>query len=157
MISKLFLIAIGNEYRSDDGVGPFILRQIRDQHPTIPCLEHRGEGVDLLHQWQGYERVILFDAVSSGAKPGTQVRLTLPGGVIPKESFGCSTHTFSLAEVIELARTLDQLPKQLIVYGVEGKSFDRGLGLSPEVQQTAEAIARDVIKEIDALLEHNNT
>lgn len=47
-----------------------------------------------------------------------------------------------MAEAIELARTLKQLPAKLIIYGIEGKHFAFGMGLSPEVEQaTAEVVA----------------
>jgi hydrogenase maturation protease len=90
---------------------------------------------------------VVFDAVSSGQKPGTVFRFEVPGDAIAREVFSCSTHTLSLAEVIELAKTLHQLPPQLIVYGVEGFSFETGSGLSPEVKRGAQKIVEQVTQE----------
>ena len=42
-----------------------------------------------------------------------------------------------VAEAVELARALNQLPAKLIVYGIEGKTFHAGAGFSLEVEGAA--------------------
>jgi hydrogenase maturation protease len=44
-----------------------------------------------------------------------------------------STHVFGVVEAIELARALRQLPPVLVVYGVEGATFETGADLSTAV------------------------
>ena len=46
-----------------------------------------------------------------------------------------STHALGVAEAIELGRALGRLPRRLLVFGIEGGSFDAGAGLSPEVER----------------------
>jgi hydrogenase maturation protease len=58
------------------------------------------------------------------------------------------THAFSVAEVVEMARTLGHLPQRLIVYGIEGKDFESGLGLSPDIETAAEEAAFRVKAEL---------
>jgi hydrogenase maturation protease len=54
-----------------------------------------------------------------------------------------STHAFGVAEAIELARALRQLPPVLVVYGVEGATFETGAGLSTVVAAAVpQAVAR---------------
>ena len=43
-----------------------------------------------------------------------------------------------LPEAVELARELDRLPRRLVVYGIEGESFEAGEGLSPAVETTVD-------------------
>jgi len=151
--AKVLVVSVGNEFRRDDGVGSFILREIKKEScPGVSFLEHRGEGVDLIEQWKSFDTTILFDAVSSGAQPGTVHRFEIPKDTLPKSVFCCSTHAFSIADVIALAKTLDQLPKHLIVYGVEGKSFETGPGLSAEIQDAAKKVIAQVLKEIITLV-----
>lgn len=146
---KILVIGIGNEFRRDDGVGHFIAGEIKKNNcPGARVLEHRGEGVDLMEEWRGFETVILFDAVSSGAAPGTVRRFEIPGETVPRSLFCCSTHAINISDVIELAKTLDRLPKRLIVYGVEGKSFAMGPGLSPEVREAARKVVEQAAGEI---------
>ena len=52
---------------------------------------------------------------------------------LPRGALGMSTHGFGLAEALELARALGQLPRRCIVYAIEGASFETGAPLSPEV------------------------
>jgi len=47
-----------------------------------------------------------------------------------------------------LARALGRLPPRLIVYGVEGKAFEAGVGLSPEVKAAVQEVAERVLGEL---------
>ena len=67
---------------------------------------------------------------------------------IAREFFRFSTHAFGLAEAVELARALGRLPPRLIVYGIEGKSFEAGVGLSPEVGAAVQEVVERVLGEL---------
>jgi hydrogenase maturation protease len=145
----VLLIGIGNEYRGDDGAGLAAIRSIkaRDLSGTL-CVESTGDGVSLMETWSASDVVILIDAVSSGARPGTIYRFDALTQSIPLCFSMHSTHAFGLAEAIELARTLGRLPRSLIVYAIEGKSFIAGTGLSPEVEQAVPEAVEQVTGEI---------
>jgi hydrogenase maturation protease len=146
--AKLLIIGLGNAYRSDDGIGISIVHRLRELVPSeIMTLEETGVGTDLMESWKGAAAVIVVDAVQSGAPPGTIYRLDAHAGQIPKHLFHYSTHGFSVAEAIELARALDLLPRHLIVYGIEGKSFAAGVGLSIEVEQAGATVVARVLDE----------
>ena len=89
---------------------------------------------------------MLVDAVRSGAPPGTIHRLDARAGPVPTGFFHYSTHAFSVAEAVELARSLDQLPPHLIVYGIEGEKFAAGVGLSLVVEQAVETVVERAAK-----------
>ncbi len=92
---------------------------------------YEGEPVGLIEEWTGADEVIVVDAVSSGAPPGTIHRLDPLAEPIPAALSQGSTHAFGLAETIELARALDRLPRRLTVYGIEGERFAAGRGAQP--------------------------
>jgi hydrogenase maturation protease len=147
--STTLIIGLGNEYRRDDAVGLVVARRLRERAPQrVQVLEESGEGAALIESWQGAGTVILIDAVHSGAMPGTIHRLDASVQPIAKKFFRFSTHAFGLAEAVELARALGRLPPRLIVYGVEGKSFEAGEGLSPEVEAAAQAVVERVLGEL---------
>ncbi len=149
---RILLIGVGNEFRQDDGVGLVILKKLQQQIPVgIKTLEASGEGVALIEAWQGAETVYLFDASRSGAKAAMIHRFDALAQSIRRKFFNCSTHTFGLAEAVELARSLNQLPAKLIIYAVEGKNFALGFGLSPEVEQAAAEVVRRVLSELERL------
>ena len=101
-----------------------------------------------MDSWKDSDAVILIDAVHSGAQPGTIHRFDVHTQTIPTKFFHYSTHAFGVAEAIELARALKQLPQNLIVYGIEGKCFEAGIGLSLEVEKSAQEVVKRVKQDI---------
>lgn len=146
---RILVIGVGNAYRGDDAVGLLVARRLKEESlDSVMILVESGEGTALMEAWEDAETVILIDAVSSGARPGTVYRLEAHAQPIPTNFFHHSTHAFSVAEAIELTRALNQLPPYLIVYGIEGKDFEAGEGLSPEVQKAAQEVVTRVLQEI---------
>lgn len=98
--------------------------------------------------WEGADSVYLLDAVRSSSPVGTIHRLDARSQEIPTSFFHYSTHAFSLAEAVEVARKLDRLPPALFIYGIEGASFDHGAPLSPEVEVAMEEIITELIHKL---------
>jgi hydrogenase maturation protease len=139
---SILVIGIGNDFRGDDGVGRFVVRKLRDLNlPGVAVLEAEGDPLKFLEKWQGAHTVVLVDAVSSGAAPGTVFYFEAVEAPLPQELLSpCSTHALGLGAAIELARALGKLPPRLIVYGIEGKNFQAASGLSVEVEQAGEKV-----------------
>src|SRR2546421_12796176 len=149
MSISIVLIGVGNEYRSDDGVGLVALRELRNRgFPHTRYIESDGDGADLVEAWTNAETVILIDAISSGAAAGTIYCFDALTQPLPVTFSSPSTHAFGVAEAIELAHVLHQLPSCLIVYAIEGKHFAVGLGLSPEVEQAMHELVERVTGEV---------
>ena len=145
----IVVIGVGNDYRSDDGVGVVIARQLRAQlPPEIKIIEASGEGASLLEAWQGAASVVVLDAAHSGAPPGTVHRVDASTEPIPSAFLNYSTHAFSVAEAVELSRVLHELPPHLIVYGIEGSNFEAGVGLSPAVEEAASLVMAQIVGEL---------
>src|ERR1051326_3184018 len=115
MSRPILIIGIGNEYRSDDGVGLVVARELQAKKlPQTLVTECNGDGAGLMEMWESGTTVILVDAVSSGANPGTIYRLDALTQPIPAFFPFPSTHAFGVAEALRLARALDQLPRYLM-------------------------------------------
>lgn len=135
------LIGIGNPWRRDDGVGPWVAGQLAAL--GLPAREHSGEGAGLMDAWDGAPWVMVVDATRSGAPPGTLVRIDAAAADPPRTLFHPSSHLFGLAEAVATARVLGRLPPRLILWGIEGEDFSWGDSLSPPVLATAgELVAR---------------
>src|SRR3972149_5320288 len=81
---RVLVIGVGNPYRRDDAAGREAVRRLRDRAPhVIATLEHDGEGTSLMEAWQGADLVIVVDAVSSGAAPGTVRRFDVRSESLP--------------------------------------------------------------------------
>jgi len=143
------IVGIGNVYRSDDGAGIATVRRLRERlPPDARVLEETGEGTRLVEVWKGATLVILIDAVESGAPAGTIHRLDARTQKIPVELFRCSSHAFNLAQAVELARALDQLPRRIVLYGIEGRNFEAGEVLSRQVERAIDAVVSQVLCEL---------
>ncbi len=146
----MLIIGVGNAYRRDDAVGLMAARRLWEAaRDEVTLWEASGEGTALMDAWEGADAVILIDAVRSGAPAGTIHRVDAHAETVPPTLFRCSTHAFSVAEAIELARALNRLPPRLIVFAVEGEHFDAGAGLSSEVERALDELVRRGLEEID--------
>lgn len=138
------MIGIGNRYRTDDGAGLAVAERLRET-PGLDVRSCEREPVALLDDWDGAGTVLVIDAVSSGAEPGTIHRLDASSTPLPASFRGStSTHAFGLADAIELARTLGRLPSQLTVYGIEGQTFTSGTTLTDPVAAAVGVVAAEV-------------
>ncbi len=147
------VIGIGNSYRSDDGLGVEILRRLEGEGlPNVEIVEASGEGAYLIESIKNKNYVLVFDAVSSGAEPGTIFRFEAHKEPIPTEFFNYSTHAFSLAEGVELARTLNQMPEKLLVYGIEGEDFKSGVELSAKIKRAIPEVIKLALTDLKELV-----
>lgn len=131
-MSGTIVIGVGNTLRGDDAAGRRVAqllagRGVRNVH------ESSGEIASLIDLWEGADVVLLADAAQSGAEPGFVSRFDASTGPLSAGFLHCSTHAFGVAEAVELARSLGTLPPRVIVFGIEGISFEHAAPLSPEV------------------------
>jgi len=147
--SLALIIGVGNEYRRDDGVGVEVARRIDKLNlPQVRVLAHSGEGASLLEHFREGDLVIIVDAAQSGSSPGTVHFFDAVNSSIPGDFFNYSTHAFSVAEAIELARALNKLPTRLLVYGIEGADFSAGIGLTEAVQLSVDTVVERITNDL---------
>ena len=149
----VLVIGLGNELRHDDGAGVEIARLLREpaERAGIEVREMQGEPLSLLDGWRHCGSLIVVDTMRSGAAPGTIRRIDVTDEPLPAMLDASSTHAVGIGEAIELARTLDRLPPRVIVYAVEGRRFDAGLGLSEALTAVVPKLATIVLDEARAL------
>ena len=139
------IIGIGNRYRCDDAFGCIVAHDMARQVPAgVTCIEHDGEPAGLIACWQHSNRVILVDAVSSGAEPGHIFHFDLAQQALPDAFNLYSTHAFGVPQAVELARVLGKLPRDIHFIGVEGENFDAGEELSPVLLESKSAVVTKI-------------
>ena len=146
----VLVVGVGNELRGDDGAGIDVVRRLYEpaRRAGIELGEQQGEPTGLLDLWRDRDAVVLVDTMRSGAPPGTIRRLDAGHAPLPARLRGSSsTHAVALDEAIELGRALGHLPRRLIVFAVEGVSFEAGRGLSRQLAEVAPELARAVLRE----------
>jgi hydrogenase maturation protease len=146
---RRIVIGIGNPDRGDDGAGRAVARRLRDLlPPSIEVCEEGGEAAALLAMLDGAAAAFLIDACASGAPAGTVHRFDTSVTTLPRAVFALSSHGIGVAEAIELARALGQLPPHCVVYAIEGASFKHGAALSTPVSQAVAGVVRRLYGEL---------
>jgi hydrogenase maturation protease len=135
------IICCGNPDRGDDGVGALVADRLRDF--GVEAEIRSGEALDLIEAWGGADHVVVVDAVETGASLGT-VRLWDGRKASFPADESASTHGLGLSAAIRLARVLGRLPNRLQVYGIEGRRFERGTEVSPELKPAVEHVVRQI-------------
>jgi hydrogenase maturation protease len=128
-------------------------------HAPAKCLP--GDAFSLLDAWTGQPKVILVDAILTGAPPGTLHRFEIRNGENIdqfEKSLGSSSHGFGIAEAFHLGKLTKNVPPEAVIYGIEAASFEWGAGLSPEVhgavQQLASTLAHEVAAQPESTGQH---
>jgi len=136
------VIGVGNRDRGDDAAGPEVARRLAAHAlPATHVMECDGRLGALFDAITCGRRIVVVDAMSSGAPPGSIRRIDGVATPLPAVFGTLSTHGLGVAEAVELARTLGRLPESLEVIGIEGASWEFGAAMTAEVE---EAVARVV-------------
>jgi hydrogenase maturation protease len=151
-LTRVLVLGVGNRYRGDDAAGLLVADRVREAKVAgLVVRESPPDPMSIIETWSGFDRVIVVDATSSGAKPGKVIHFT-SGKKLPRKIFSkqVSSHGVGLGEAIELGRVLDRLPQKLAVYGIEGAAFEVDSKMKSRVrfavQKTAEYVLQDVEK-----------
>lgn len=154
--APVLVVGVGNPHRGDDAAGLLVARRVRDllraqpigpEADPISVTEQGGEATALLAAWEGAQAVVVVDAAAGATSPGTVHRIDAREGRLAAVGLRCSTHTLGVTEAVSLARALGRLPPHLVVYAVEGRSFEAGAPLSPEVEAAIPLAAARVLAE----------
>lgn len=128
------VLGIGNPWRGDDAAGLLAAQALRARKlPGVTVIETNIVDPALIDAWQGVDRLIVVDAVVSGAAPGMVHCFDLSQESLPGGLAFCSSHAFDLAALLNLARALERLPPQVWVFGVEAREFAPGQAVSETV------------------------
>ncbi|MFO8151172.1 MAG: hydrogenase maturation protease [Trueperaceae bacterium] len=159
------VVGVGNDDRGDDGLGPLAARLLAEtlappraegraeaggDHagppPGVQVIPWTGDPLGLLDRWDGVDRLVLIDAVVSGAAPGTTRRYG-PDAPFARTA-EASTHGLGIAEALALGRALGRLPGRIEVWGIEAVEFAAGAPLTPAVAEAVLALVARLGEEL---------
>jgi hydrogenase maturation protease len=149
---RTVVIGLGNPLMGDDGLGIAALERLQElwEVPAAVELVDGGTwGLNLLPVIEGAERVLLIDAITVGAQPGTQVvipRVRLPRYLATK----ISPHEVDLRDVLALAELRGTLPEETMAVGLEPDQVVLRTGLSEALQFGVDGLVGAVVRQLDA-------
>ena len=140
------VIGIGSPH-GDDQAGWRLIDLLRQRGSCGAKLAIVNDPIDMLEHFSDVERLIVVDACRSGKPPGTIVKLTWSCDCRFDQSWE-STHRISLIETLRLAQSLDRLPAEVVVYGIEIEHCLPGTGISASVNDGLQVVASRVRREL---------
>jgi len=164
MKRKILLFGLGNELRTDDAVGLFVVRQIQEEmnkegsrlssslNDVLDIRESEEMGLALLDYIVGYHTLVIVDSV--------QTRKVSPGSLHIFEEKdlkilpGTSPHYAGISEVLALGRALNlPMPRKVKIFAVEvNDPFTFGTNVSSEVKEAIPYAVSTVIQYIRSIL-----
>ncbi len=150
------ILGLGNILLTDEAVGAAVLRALEPAAAADPDLNLYDGGTlsfTLAGPIGDAARLIVVDAASMHDPPGT-VRL-FEGEAMDQQlsKHAKSVHEVSLADLFDIARLTDSLPRQRALIGIEPQRVDWGDQLTPAVA----AAIPEVISVIHELLQRWRT
>lgn len=150
MRPRVLVAGMGNDLCRDDGFGIETARRFAEtEMPTgVRVYEAGIGGIGLIQElMDGYEALIILDAVDRGGEPGTvylletQVPQTEELSTESKQGFVADMHYTVPSKALTLAQALDVLPPQVYILGCQPKDCGLGMDLSEPVEAgVAEAV-----------------
>ncbi len=133
---NVLVLGIGNVLMMDDSIGVRAVGELEKRYcfpEGVELLDGGTSGMELLSYIGDRDYLIIIDALRSGFEPGTVVRVE--GEDVPARFMTrISPHQLGLSDVLAAATVTGQLPKNMVLFGIEPKTVELGLGLSEEVR-----------------------
>jgi hydrogenase maturation protease len=157
---RILIAGIGNIFFGDDAFGCEVAAELskRSWPEGVKIVDFGIRGYDLAYAIiDGYDAIILIDAVPRGEKPGTVYLLELDAAKaeIGEREFA-DAHDLTPARVLQLVRALGGEPKNLYLIGCEPTEIDKdggAMGLTSEVRSAVPRAIQEIESLVTALLQ----
>jgi hydrogenase maturation protease len=155
----VLVAGLGNVLRGDDGFGPEVIWALERSGRLLPAVRTCEAGIGgiglVIQLLDGYDGLVLVDAVDRGGPPGTLYLLepavpsvaSLSG--LEQRDLSADMHQTLPSRVLMLAQALAVLPARVRLVGCQPAETEAlSVGLSPAVQEKVPA----AVEMIEALL-----
>ena len=133
-MSKVLVAGVGNIFLSDDGFGVEVVRRLAG-HPMpegVTVADYGIRGIHLANELlEGYDRLILIDAISRGGRPGT-VEVLVPDD-IPATGAIPDAHGLDPLAVLGYLASIGGDPPPPVIFRCEPASLGGHIRLSQPV------------------------
>lgn len=159
---RILVAGVGNVLKADDAYGVVVAHRLMEMSlpPEVTVVETGIGGIALVHELQnGYDAMIVADAVDRGRPPGT-VMIIEPDVIdVHALSWGersdllADIHLATPERVFMMSKALGVLPSRLVMVGCQPVDVE-GLGtdLSPEVTAAVEVAIAEILRLVEEFL-----
>lgn len=152
-MKKVLIGGIGNVLLGDDGVGPYIVRLLTayyDFEEGVEIVDLGTPALDLIDQFSGKDAVILIDCIDgNGAKAGS-VQLYRKEDILRDvPEVRMDPHSPALVENLLSADLFGMSPRELLLLGIVGESYEPGCRLTDKVNASVPRAFGEILRELD--------
>jgi len=153
---NIVILGVGNLLLSDEGVGVHVANELMKMElpPKVTVVEGGTDGFGLLNIITEADRLIVIDAVKGGGVSGSIYRFDIDEVQNCPSGFKTSVHQIGILEVINLSGLIGKTPHTTVI-GIEPKSLEIGMELSPEIKARIPRIIELVLAELKKM-KHGN-
>jgi hydrogenase maturation protease len=148
-VTDLLILGLGNLLCCDDGVGVAALSRLMRGYEApegVLMMDGGTLGLSLLPYLQDARRVILVDAIAAKGPPGSPVRLE-GEDVAHAVLHRLSPHQVGVADLLDGARILGDVPDEVVLVGVVPASMELSIERTPEVEAAIPDLVARVVRE----------
>lgn len=144
------VLGIGNILLSDEGLGVVAVKRFAEEYEfpeSVKIMDGGTLGIDLMYFLEGTEKLLVVDAVAGGKPPGTFYKIKNDD---VKKYFKnkVSMHELGFQEVMALMELRGFPIKEIVILGLEPKSFATSLELSPEVEEKIPLLVEEIANQL---------
>lgn len=152
----ILFVGVGSPH-GDDRAGWLVADALAADAPPGVSIRKASVPMNLLDWLDGIAFLAVCDACRGGGPAGMVQRFDWTGSAEPRNTpvipalarlRTSGSHAFGLSTVLELAQRLGRLPRRVVVWGIEGQTFEPGDDLSPQVQCGVPAMATAIRGEL---------
>jgi len=144
------ILGVGNILLGDEGIGIRVVEELENRYifpDEVMVLDGGTAGIELLRYIEGRDLLIVIDAMRADLPPGTVFRVE--GEDVPKRFMSrISPHQIGLSDLLAAGVLSDQIPKRMVLFGIEPESLATGIVLSASVNATVDKIVNAVLAEL---------
>ncbi|RLI85321.1 MAG: hydrogenase maturation protease [Archaeoglobales archaeon] len=147
MKKKIVVVGIGNLLLGDEGFGIRVVEELRKLKLPENVEVHDGGtlGLQILNFLDNADFAIIVDVVKAKGKPGQLFVFEINDA---KSKPMLSMHDLDLVKAVEIGKFAYNLPKKIVVVGVEPEKIEESLELSEGVRK---AIPKAVSKVLELI------
>lgn len=148
-MKKILFLGLGNPILSDDAVGIRTVEEIKNivgERDEIGFTVGNIAGLGILDVIQGYDELVIVDAVEKGGTPGSLY--TIPLDELDNSIHLTSIHSINLATAIEFGKKMGmKVPSRISIYGIEVRDVvNFSEKMTREVEKSTRKNAKEIVK-----------
>lgn len=147
MSKRIAIIGVGNLLMGDDGVGIHVVDALMQEKlpSNVQVFDGATRAFDVLDYMDGCDKAVIVDAYKRDGAPGSIYRFIFdPVNDMLDDSLNLSMHDINFIDALKIGKEIYKLPGEIVIIGIEPRSFECSLEISHELKSVFPAIINAV-------------